>query len=65
MEHFYSHLKRVLEAVRFLDPDNPRHLMRRIRRLFIRARPDQNEVNILRGILSAIDRDRARNRDDQ
>ena len=41
---------------RFLDPDNPRHLMRRMRRLFIRARPDKNEVNILRGILTAVDR---------
>ncbi|MDH3351249.1 MAG: tRNA (cytosine(32)/uridine(32)-2'-O)-methyltransferase TrmJ, partial [Gammaproteobacteria bacterium] len=40
----------------FLDPENPRHLMRRLRRLFIRARPDQNELNILRGILTAVDR---------
>jgi tRNA C32,U32 (ribose-2'-O)-methylase TrmJ len=32
--------------------------MRRLRRLFIRARPDQNEVNILRGILTAVERDR-------
>jgi tRNA C32,U32 (ribose-2'-O)-methylase TrmJ len=29
-----------------------------MRRLFIRARPDKNEVNILRGILTAIDRTR-------
>jgi tRNA C32,U32 (ribose-2'-O)-methylase TrmJ len=28
--------------------------MRRLRRLFNRASPDQNEVNILRGILSAL-----------
>jgi len=56
MEHFYTHLEQVLEDIRFLDPDNPRHLMRRLRRLFIRARPDKNEVNILRGILTAIDR---------
>jgi len=48
----------VLTDVQFLDPDNPRHLMRRLRRLFIRARPDQNEVNILRGILAAVERDR-------
>ena len=58
MEHFYEHLENVLRDVRFLDPDNPRHLMRRLRRLFIRARPDQNEVNILRGILTAVDRTR-------
>ncbi len=56
MEHFYTHLEQVLTDVRFLDPDNPRHLMRRIRRMFIRARPDKNEVNILRGFLTAIDR---------
>jgi tRNA C32,U32 (ribose-2'-O)-methylase TrmJ len=58
MERFYAHLERVLRDVEFLDPDNPRHLMRRLRRLFIRARPDQNELNILRGILAAVERDR-------
>ncbi len=58
LELFYEHLERVLTDIRFLDPDNPRHLMRRLRRLFIRARPDQNEVNILRGILTAVDRGR-------
>ena len=58
LEHCYAHLERVLTDLRFLDPDNPRHLMRRLRRLLVRARPDQNEVNILRGILTAIDRTR-------
>ena len=41
--------------IEFLDPDNPRLLMRRMRRLFIRARPDKNEINILRGVLTAVD----------
>ena len=58
MERFYEHLENVLRDIRFLDPDNPRHLMRRLRRLFIRARPDNNEINILRGILTAVDRTR-------
>jgi TrmH family RNA methyltransferase len=58
LEHFYAHLETVLRNVNFLDPDNPRHLMRRLRRLFLRARPDQNELNILRGFLTAIDRER-------
>ena len=58
MEHFYAHLEKVFEDVKFLDPDNPRYLMRRMRRLFIRARPDVNEVNILRGFLTAIERTR-------
>lgn len=56
LEFFYEHLQEVLTDVRFLDPDNPRHLMRRLRRLFVRARPDQNEVNILRGLLAAMQR---------
>jgi TrmH family RNA methyltransferase len=58
MEHFYEHLERVLTDINFLHPENPRHLMRRMRRLFIRARPDNNEVNILRGILTAVERSR-------
>ena len=53
MERFYQHLEDTLVALEFLDPGNPRHLMRRLRRLFNRARPDENEVNILRGMLSA------------
>lgn len=56
MEHFFTHLEKVLQDIRFLDPENPRHLMRRLRRLFVRARPDKNEANILRGILTAVDR---------
>ena len=58
MEHFYTHLEQVMTDIDFLDTDNPRYLMRRMRRLFIRARPDKNEVNILRGLLTAIDRTR-------
>lgn len=56
LEYFYEHLEKVLTEIRFLDPDNPRMLMRRLRRLFIRARPDKNELNILRGILTAVER---------
>ena len=61
MEYFYAHLEEVLTELRFLNPENPRHLMRRLRRLFIRANPDQNEVNILRGILTAVDKKGNRN----
>jgi len=54
MEQFYRHLETVLVAIGFLDPDNPRHLMRRLRRLYNRLSPDSNEMNILRGILTAV-----------
>jgi TrmH family RNA methyltransferase len=56
LEYFYAHLEQVLTDINFLNPDNPRTLMRRLRRLFIRAHPDKNEVNILRGILTAVER---------
>jgi tRNA C32,U32 (ribose-2'-O)-methylase TrmJ len=55
LENFYVHLEKVLTSSGFLDPSNPRHLMRRLRRLFARALPDRNEINILRGMLAAVD----------
>ena len=58
MERFYDHLQSVLLETGFLSRDNPRHLMRRLRRLFNRTRPDLREVNILRGILSSFERGR-------
>ncbi|MCZ6559384.1 MAG: RNA methyltransferase, partial [Gammaproteobacteria bacterium] len=42
MQRFYQHLEEVLLENGFLDPDNPRQLMRRLRRLFNRAVPDEN-----------------------
>jgi len=45
----------VMIAIRFHDPDNPRQLMQRMRRLFGRIRIDVMEMNILRGILSNIE----------
>ena len=54
MEAFYTHLEQVLIAIRFLNPEQPRKLMRRLRRLFNRAAPSETEMNILRGILTAV-----------
>lgn len=56
VERFYAHLSETLEQLKFLDPDNPRQLMVRMRRLFNRARLDQMELNILRGILSEVEK---------
>ena len=55
VEHFYQHLERVMIAIDFHDPENPRQLMQRMRRLFSRIRIDVMEMNILRGILSNIE----------
>lgn len=54
VERFYRHLEQVLVEIDFLDPQHPRKLMRRLIRLFSRVRLEVNEVNILRGILTAI-----------
>ena len=56
MEQFYYHLEESLVELEFLDPANPKQLMRRLRRMFGRTRPDQNEINILRGILTATNK---------
>ncbi|THB67605.1 MAG: RNA methyltransferase [Gammaproteobacteria bacterium] len=55
MELFFEHLKKIITATGFLRPENPKKLMRRIRKLFNKAEPDQNEINILRGILSSVE----------
>lgn len=54
MEFFYDHLEKALVQLKFLDPNNPRHLMDRLRRMFGRMRPVKSEMGILRGILSAV-----------
>jgi TrmH family RNA methyltransferase len=53
MALFYQHLEQTLIDIEFLDPQKPRRLMRRLHRLFNRAQPDNLELNILRGILTA------------
>ncbi|RJG10289.1 tRNA (cytosine(32)/uridine(32)-2'-O)-methyltransferase TrmJ [Pseudomonas cavernicola] len=52
MELFYGHLESTLVAIGFLDPEKPRHLMSRLRRLFGRSAVNKSEMNILRGILT-------------
>lgn len=63
MERFYTHLEETLLDIRFLNPDQPKRLMMRLRRLFSRARPDQNEINILRGILAASQKSAGKHED--
>jgi tRNA (cytidine32/uridine32-2'-O)-methyltransferase len=53
MESFFGHLAQALVDINYGDPHQSHKLMRRLRRLFNRARPDRVEMNILRGILSA------------
>ncbi len=60
VDQFFEHLEATLIEIQFLDPEMPRQLMRRLRRLFGRVQMDQNEVNILRGILTAVGKYRHR-----
>nr|MCY4270756.1 tRNA (cytosine(32)/uridine(32)-2'-O)-methyltransferase TrmJ [Gammaproteobacteria bacterium]MCY4296990.1 tRNA (cytosine(32)/uridine(32)-2'-O)-methyltransferase TrmJ [Gammaproteobacteria bacterium] len=57
LERFYGHLEQVLVALDFHDPENPRQLMQRLRRLFGRIRIDTMEMNILRGMLGHIEQE--------
>ncbi len=55
MARLYEHFAQVLEEIDFRDrTQSGTHLMERIRRFLQRAELDQNEVNILRGILTAV-----------
>ncbi|MGC2047128.1 MAG: RNA methyltransferase [Gallionella sp.] len=52
VEGFFSHMEKTLLDIGFLTTQNPARLMLRLRRLYARARLEQDEINILRGILS-------------
>jgi tRNA (cytidine32/uridine32-2'-O)-methyltransferase len=54
MERYFRHLEEVLIATDFLKTAAPRKLMTRLRRLYLRTRPDIMEMNILRGILTSV-----------
>lgn len=56
LQHFLEHLESVMVKTGFLDPDNPRLLMQRMRRLFGRHQLLHSEIQVLRGFLTAIDK---------
>jgi TrmH family RNA methyltransferase len=53
LQGFHQHLEQTLQELGFADPRQSEKLFRRLRSFFHRARPDREELNILRGILSA------------
>ena len=55
LRHFYEHLETTLCEIGFLNPKHPRKLMRKLQRLFNRTLLEENELNMLRGILTAVD----------
>lgn len=56
VERFYTHLEQTMVKIGFLNPASPKRLMPKLRRLFSRTRLQKEEINILRGILSAMEK---------
>ena len=56
IELFYRHFENTMIHSGFLDPQNPKHLMKRIRRLYSRTSLEKKEVKILRGILTSLEK---------
>ena len=54
MEDFYPHFEKMLTDIEFLDPNNPRLLPLRLRRLFGRIQLDRMEYHLLRGVFSRV-----------
>jgi len=60
VEGFHAHLERIAIASGFLDPSQPKRLLPRLRRLFGRARLEHEEVSILRGLLTTLEKPKLR-----
>lgn len=54
LEYYYEHLEQTLMELGFFDASNPRQTVTRLRRLFNRARIDEMELSIMRGMLTSI-----------
>lgn len=53
-ERLLKHFEEVLLDIGFFDPSNPKQLLTRLRRFFLRTRMDKLEMNLLRGVLSTV-----------
>lgn len=56
VDGLYQHLEQTMVNTEFFDPENPKLLSARMRRLFAKSQLNQGEVNILRGFLSSIEK---------
>jgi tRNA/rRNA methyltransferase len=54
IDGMYTHLEEALVSIDFLDANNPKKLMPRLKRLFSRTQLEVEEVNILRGVAKQI-----------
>ena len=56
LDGLVAHFRQTMIDVAFLDPQNPRLLIPKLRRLFLRSELSSNEINILRGFLAAVNK---------
>jgi tRNA (cytidine32/uridine32-2'-O)-methyltransferase len=56
VEQMFTHLAQTLEDIDFHKGRSPRTILQRLRRLFLRARPDPRELRILHGIFADVQR---------
>ncbi|GIB65118.1 RNA methyltransferase [Vibrio cholerae V51] len=54
LERFYAHLEQVIMQTEFISAQQPGQVMNKLRRMFTHARPEAQEINILRGILTSV-----------
>lgn len=58
LERFYQHLEQMMVNSGFIRQSNPGQVMSKLRRLYTRARPERDELNILRGMLASFEKKR-------
>lgn len=56
MSYFYQHLEQVLRKAHFLIPQHEGRAMQKLQRFFNRSRPEAEELGMLRGVLSSIEK---------
>ncbi len=55
VEKMFEHMEKTLLDIGFLEPENPKRIMRTLRRLFGRSQMEERDVRILQGIWSQMD----------
>lgn len=58
LEHFYVHMKQVLEEIGYINPRAPKKLFERLRRMYARTQLEKEEVHLLRGVLTLTQKPR-------
>lgn len=56
LERFYQHMEQLMLQSGFIREGSPGQVISKLRRLFTRARPERDELNILRGMLSSLEK---------